>query len=176
MRLLQSLLFYTSSLALLNPTAAHNEALTPRSKGADAISFTFQPDDSISGALTMHSEQTLEYFKNELGIDVTKLRNHPELFGNSPSGHYTFPPLSGVEGTLSWNLTGRDPASLGAYERLTCDDCAAICGGLAAVPFGFIICVRRHNALLVMDMAGDKIQTFQGIINGVMLIVIEYSS
>ncbi|KAF3058483.1 hypothetical protein GL218_05742 [Daldinia childiae] len=145
MRLLQSLLFYTSILMLPNPTAAHNKALTPRSKGADTISFTFQPDDSISGALTMHSEQTLEYFKNELGIDVTKLRNHPELFSHSPSGHYVFPEPSGVEGTLSWNLTGRDPTSLGTYERLTCDDCAAICGGLAAVPFGFIMYVPRYT-------------------------------
>ncbi|KAI1662671.1 hypothetical protein F4813DRAFT_394836 [Daldinia decipiens] len=153
MHLLQSLLFYTGSFTLLNPTVAHNEVLTPRSKNADAdaISFTFQPDDSVSGALTMHPEQTLEYFKSELGIDVTKLRNYPELFGKSPSGHYTFPELSGVEGTLSWNLTGRDPASLGAYERLNCDDCAAICGGLAAVPFGFIMYIHIPDLLHAFD-------------------------
>ncbi|KAI0851231.1 hypothetical protein F5Y00DRAFT_259769 [Daldinia vernicosa] len=141
MHILQSLLSYTNILMLLNRTAAHSETLAPQSKGADTISFTFQPDDSISGALTMRPEQTLEYFKNELGIDVTKLQNHPELFAKSPSGRYTFPEPSGVEGTLSWNTTGRDPASLGAYERLTCDDCAAICGALAAVPFGFIMYV-----------------------------------
>ncbi|KAI0095481.1 hypothetical protein F4814DRAFT_454094 [Daldinia grandis] len=178
MRLLQPLL-YTSSLMLPTPAAGHTNPLPPRTKGADAITFTFQPEDGISGALTMHADQTLEYFRSELGIDVAKLRKHPELFDKSPGGHYTFPEASGVEGTFSWNLTGRDPASLIAYEQLTCDDCAAICAGLAVVPFGFIVCCSSSkltsslkpyasaqcNARDGHDI-GAKVYTFQSIING----------
>ncbi|KAI1107145.1 hypothetical protein F4804DRAFT_353182 [Jackrogersella minutella] len=133
MRSLYPLVLFTSSLALFNPSAG--------ARGPDdVVSHTFAAD-GVSGTVAIDPERALEYFRDEVGIDVGKLRRHPELFSAAAVGDYTFPAGSGAEGTLSWNLTGkqqRGGSSVAADEHLTCDDCALMCATMSWLPLGWI--------------------------------------
>ncbi|KAI0144024.1 hypothetical protein F4776DRAFT_661123 [Hypoxylon sp. NC0597] len=100
----------------------------------ETIPYTFQPGSDFSGSLTVQPNQALEYFKNEVGIDIDKVLSHPELFPASSGGNYTFPNDSGVEGTIFWNLTDHSSSSVTAPQRMTCAECEAVCS-LWYIPF-----------------------------------------
>ncbi|KAI1459267.1 hypothetical protein F4805DRAFT_422122 [Annulohypoxylon moriforme] len=140
MHSLHSLLIFAGGIIMIG-TSVGDENLMWKD---NIVSHTFQSEGTkagFSGILTINSNLTHEYLKDEVGIDIDKLQRHPELFSNSPIGNYTFPEGSGTDGTLFWNLTGQNGtnSSIAAYEHLTCRDCLIICSTTWIIPLGWIM-------------------------------------
>ncbi|KAI0838645.1 hypothetical protein F5Y06DRAFT_267461 [Hypoxylon sp. FL0890] len=143
MHSIHSLLVLATGMMLSGSTTGNG---SPVSRD-ELVTHTFHPESGFSGTLTLHPDQTLEYFKNEIGLDIDKLGRHSEIFPTSSSGNYTFPEGSGVEGTLSWDVAGRNSSPLTAYQRMACFDCEVVCS-LWAIPFAFIacaVCISQHS-------------------------------
>ncbi|KAI1418647.1 hypothetical protein F5Y13DRAFT_149633 [Hypoxylon sp. FL1857] len=134
MRSIRPLLLFVGGTTMFGSSVG-NESPASKEK---VLSHTFQPGGSFSGTLRLDPNQTLEYFRNEIGVDIDKLRRHPELFPAGPSGNYTFPEGSGAEGTISWSLAGQNSSTATAYKRMTCLECEVVCS-LWAIPFTCIM-------------------------------------
>lgn len=114
---LPSLFALASSIILLTPATAQEP---PRRYDAgEPETIRFGDGDKINGTLRMHIDQTLDYYRNEIGVDISKLLKHRELFDRR-AREYTFPKGSGTEGTVSWDLPeerDRKSDSLVPYEQ-----------------------------------------------------------
>ncbi|KAI0179142.1 hypothetical protein GGR52DRAFT_293644 [Hypoxylon sp. FL1284] len=142
---------------------------------ADVVTVTLPASGSVHGALTVRRAQVAAYWRDEMGVDVDKLRggvlgSQQSLPTTTPTPttaedgrrSYTFPEGSGVEGsgvegTLSWDASaaacggGSSSSNASAvravvpyHERMTCEQCWALCVIPLVGPF---ICSTRIPSL-----------------------------
>ncbi|KAL7623004.1 hypothetical protein AAE478_006683 [Parahypoxylon ruwenzoriense] len=128
---LRALLVLGSSTMLFSTSAAD-----------DTMTFAVGPNHGAGGHITIHRDQAFGYLKDELGIDMEKLLQHPELISPGYSGNYTLPERSGIEGMLSWNVTAQEHLPPSIPNKVTnCEACAITCLAGVWLPIFAIPCL-----------------------------------